>query len=302
MDEVDGRIVAELMQRPLASVGDLCGAAGLTRNAVKARLARLRECGALAGFSGSPNPALVGRTGLVSVYPAPTPDRPNPPTDKVLAVEDVAFFSINHDGKLAAITYAREASREPPPALNVLMGGAPERTFLMQAPPLDPPGAALSPAQWRVLEAMVPDPRAPASAIAAATGLSAKSARRHREWLVKSGALVVQPLVLEGRDPSGLFYEIYAQGAGMADPTLVQRAIGGRTWILDRLEEPRGVLLLCMGKGLSEAVAALTRAKAAPGVEHAELVLGVEFGWRPERVQGWCREARAAAEKLRAAG
>lgn len=290
MDALDGRIVAALMQEPLAPVTKLCEASGLTRNAVKARLARLKEDRVLLGVTGMPNPALFGRTGLVCVHPVTK----NPRLDTVAAVDDVTTITVNHDGKLAVICYLEDLAR-PPGALGDVMGVPPERTFVQHAPPLRPPGAALSRSQWRVVEALVRDARIGPTELARRTGLSRKVAQRHLRFLLDGGHVIPQTWLMSGRTSGAAFYEVYAQGPAAAEPEGVRRALGPRAWVVDRLSEPVGALLLGLADDLGGAIAAHNRVLSMPGIEHAELIFAYEFAWAPERIERWCREAAATA-------
>ncbi len=296
MDEVDGRIVARLYQDPLASIADLCETAGLTRNAVKARLDRLQEADILRGFATIPNASLFAKTDIVAVYGVP--EGGNPASQHVLAIDDVFEMTINHDGKLAALIRLDDPSDGTPTELDRLMGAPPERTFVREAPPLDPPGPVLSPRQWRVIEAMLEDPRASTGTLAEAAGLSRKVVRRLRPALVQGRHVTIQPILLLNRAVGGTLFEIYAQGPAAAEPATLQQVLGP-SWPLDRLEEPVGVLVMAQATSLGEAVAARNRVAQLPGIEHAELILAQDHAWDPDMIRAACQAKRADAEDHR---
>ncbi len=289
MDAIDGRLIARLMQEPLAPMKALCDVTGLTRNAVRARLERLRGEGILVGFNAMPNAALFGRTGIVAVFPPPAVA--NPPLEAVLAVEEVVSVSTNHDNVLAAIVYVEDG--KIPEALVRVMGGPPARTFVQRSAPLRPPGAVLSGPQWRVLEALISKPRASLREVSLETGLTAKVIRRHRATLFEGGFAQVQALILSARSNGTTLFEIYVQGPAAREPAAITRSLQP-SWIIDRLDEPVGVLLLAMAENVGDAVAAVNKARAIEGVDHAELIFGHDHLWARERIEGWCRAKRDA--------
>lgn len=289
MDETDGKLLAHLVRDPLARTGVLCETVGLTPNAVRARLENLQARGILWGARGVPNPLLFDRTSVVAVYDVPVEG--NPPPGTLLEVEEVTAVSENYDGRLAAICWLPGPDADTPVQLDERMGGRPVRRFVERTEPLDPPGRALSTAKWRIMEEMLPDPRIQTSALAEAAGVSPKRARRLRDWLVNGGHLEVETIIQEDQGGEVMFHELYAQGPAAARPERVQDVLAA-SWVVSRVEQPVGVLLLCQASHLGEAIASRDRVSEVEGIDHAELVLGVEFHWDPRHLQEACR-ARA---------
>src|SRR5215469_13121466 len=62
LDEIDGRIIAALVENARASFAEIGSKVGLSAPAVKRRVDRLRASGAITGFSARVDPAVLGWT------------------------------------------------------------------------------------------------------------------------------------------------------------------------------------------------------------------------------------------------
>lgn len=296
VDTTDGKLLAHLVRDPLAGTGELCQTAGLTPNAVRARLERLRERGILWGARAVPNPILFDRTSVVAVYDVP-PDG-NPPAEQLIGIQEVTAVSRNYDDRLAAICWLDSPDAPTPSALDERMGAAPIRRFVERTQPLKPPGTVLSATKWRIMAEMIPDPRIGTSTLAKRAGVSPKRARRLREWLRKGHHLKVETIIQEDQGGEAMFYEIYAQGPAATSPQSIQQALA-TSWVISRVEKPIGVLLLSQASHIGEAIASRDRVAELEGIEHAELVLGVDFRWDPEPIQAMCTAEASEVSKLR---
>ncbi len=285
MDAIDGRLLGHLVRDPLAGTKDLCNAVGLTPNAVRARLRELRARGILWGTRGVPNPVLFGKTSVVAVYDIP--EGGNPPPEDLLEIGGVTAVSRNYDGRLAAICWLEAPDAATPAGLDGAMGAGPARRFVEEPTPLTPPGIELSPAKWRVMAEVVPDPRLTTSALANRAGTSAKQARRLRRWLVEGNHLKVETVLQEDQAGEVSFHELYIQGPAAAEPAYLQ-AVLEDAWVISKVDEPEGVLLLCRAEHLGEALASRDRVARLDGVDHVEIVLGTSFAYDSDGVRGMC--------------
>lgn len=285
MDALDGRLLGHLVRDPLAGTNDLCDAVGLTPNAVRARLRQLRERGILWGTRGVPNPVLFSKTSVVAVYDIP--EGGNPPHKDLLEITGVTAASRNYDGRLAAICWIEGPDAPTPPGLDEAMGAGPARRFVEQPIPLAPPGTELSPAKWRVMAELVPDPRLTTSDLADRAGTSSKQARRLRRWLVDGNHLKVETILQEDQAGEVSFHELYIQGPAASEPAIVQSALK-ESWVISKVNEPLGVLLLCRAEHLGEALASRDRVAGLDGVEHTEIVLGTKFAYDSDGIREMC--------------
>lgn len=289
MDEVDFHLLARLVREPLASMASLARDVDLTPNAVRARFARLREHGVLAGTVALPNARLFGRVTKLAVY---LPPAKSVPLTSVVAIDDVLGASTNHDGQVAVTYYARSADEAPPSALDRLMGAPAPRVLVREDPELSPKGAVLSAQDWRLVEAILEDARQTHRALASATGLGERAVARHYEKLVAGRFVWVVPVVLPNVAEGIVPYHLWVHGAGTMDEAAVRAAIGSAE-VEERLVEPRGLFLFCRAQTLGDALSARDRVAKLPGIDHVEIVLQErsEVAW--PRIRRLCQEARA---------
>ena len=296
MDERDLRLIARLSREPLATQAALAEEAGLSANAVRARIAKLRESGVLMGVYAFPHPELFRKVTRIAVYAAPT--RKVRAAD-TLEIERVLSYSVNHDGQIAVTYYADGPAAPPPPALDRLMGAPAPRVYVREAPPMRPPGAVLSRDQWRIVEAMLDDGRVSARDIAEATGLSERVVRRQRERLLDGNQVTLVTGILSNLADGIVLFHLFVAGPGTKDAAAVERAIGTAI-VQERTRDPDGLYIFCSADSLGDALVARERAAAIPGVEHVELVLEREAAVATKRIKAMCRERREAFTTTRA--
>src|SRR5207247_401784 len=70
--------------------------------------------------------------------------------------------------------------------------GAPAFSVLPRPFQAPPKGTVLSPIDWRVMRPLIREPRMPIRTLAERTGLSPKTVRRHRDALLRDGALTIE--------------------------------------------------------------------------------------------------------------
>lgn len=288
MDGVDLALLSRLSKEPLAAVAALAREAKLTSNAARARLDRLREQGVLMGVYAFPNPALFGRTTRIAIYAPPKRGlRP----ERTLEIDGVVSYSVNHDGQLAVTYYAKGAADPPPAALDKLVGASAPRVYVRESPPLSPPGAVLSRDQWRLVEAMVADPRATARRLSEATGLSEKVAARHRAKLLAGSYVTLVTGILSNLAEGIVLFHLFVAGPGTRDERAIVRPLGGAI-VQERTRDPDGLYVFCSAATIGDALVARDVAAKLPGVEHVEIVLERAAAVATDRVIAMCRAMR----------
>lgn len=296
MDGRDLRLIARLSREPLAPQSALAEEAGLSPNAARARIAKLRAHGVLMGVYAFPHPALFGKTTRLAVY-AP-PGRPLD-ASKTLEIDGVLSYSVNHDGQIAVTYYAQGPEAPPPRAVDALMGASAPRIYGRESPPMRPPGAALSRDQWRIVEAMCEDGRLGAREIAERTGLSERVVRRQRARMLEGNQVALVTGILSNLADGIVLFHLFVAGPGTKDAAKVERAIGAAI-VQERTSGPDGLYIFCHADSLGDALIAREKAAAIPGVVHVELVLEREAGVATKRIQAMCRERREAFTAPRA--
>src|SRR5207237_5451705 len=114
----------------------------------------------------------------------------------------------------------REAA--PPPGLVTALGGP----SCAASPPFSEATAAeaaVSSIDLRILAVLMRQPRAPLKEIADATGLSAKTVRRHREAMFANGSFMLFPVIHAAQARGLCLSNAYAQVAAV--PSTVQRIL-----------------------------------------------------------------------------
>src|SRR5207245_9968869 len=96
--------------------------------------------------------------------------------------------------------------------------------------------------EWRIVDALIDDPRRPLQELTDVTGLSPKTVRKHLERLLREELLFITPRLGTLGDSGELVYTTAVFGAvPMAD---VRRAVGG-VFLLNELQAPPARFLLC---------------------------------------------------------
>lgn len=292
---MDLRLIARLTREPLAPATALADEAGLTANAARARLARLRTQGVLMGTFALPNPALFGRVARIAIYPAGSRAEPA----RALDVPDVQMFSHNHDGQLAITWLARAEDEAPPAALDRFVGKSAPRVLTREHPPLLPPGAAMATPAWAILEALVHDARASHRELAAATGLGERAVARQKTRLIAGNRALLVTGVLSNLAEGIVLFHLYVAGKGALDDKRVCAAAGGAL-VQDRTRDPPGLYVFGHAASFGDALLARDRVAALPGIDHVELILEKEAGVAKERLAALCRAERERALASRA--
>src|SRR5947207_13309774 len=163
--------------------------------------------------------------------------------DVALRVDPVVWAGFDVDRSFHAHTYATTPDAAPPPELVKVLG---EPSFAVSPPFSEATAAdaALSSIDLRVLAVLMRQPRAPLKEIAAATGLSAKTARRHREPIFANGSFMLIPVIHAAQARGLVLYNAYAQDAAV--PSKAQRILSALPpcRLITTRTNPPGVWLL----------------------------------------------------------
>jgi len=277
VDGTDFGIVAHLFQDPLAGPQAIARGLGLTRNAVARRLRALAVGPPWLRVHALPHPGLLGRASTVNLFA--TKGAVDGPA--LLACPDVIAYDLNHDGLCAVTLWSRTT-----PALATvrrLLGAPPVAVFDADVPALAP---YLPRLDWKVLVALVRDPRATAAGLARATGLAARTCSRARNRLLAAGAVRVAVGLQEDR--AGLpVFRAYVQGH--PDEARVRAVLGGDAVVTDVVAQGR--VWFSRAPTVGGIVTAVQALRGLPGVEDVKLILSRDVGVATDRIVGWCLEA-----------
>jgi DNA-binding Lrp family transcriptional regulator len=255
----------------------------LSAPAVRDRIRRLEERGIVQGYWVSIVPAIFGRHDLLVAFDG---DWSRDEAIKALGAPDVAWVAWKvdggvtievwpHDVEKAVATIRRFVGRDPS------WQGVAEPVW----------SGKLSKLDWRILDVLIDDPRAPIDRLSASTGLSPKTVRRHLSGLIRSEAIYVVPRLGFLKDSGEIVYHLVIAGdAPFAD---LKRVIGDVELIHETQDTPKKYLF-CRADSLGEMTSKNHALERLPGVTsvqvslNREMMFGTEFVHRlvRERVEG----------------
>lgn len=267
MDAVDLGLLRSLLREPRASYERLGASVGLSPNAAKARLARMREDGLLQGVLAAPEAATLGlREGLLVFTGVEDLDGKE---DDLLAnlceLPGVRFADAAIDGTVALWLYVRDepdAERLERAAIS-LVGKPPAWRRLS---PATRAAAPLTAPEWRAAKALVPDGRAHLRDAAAHAGITTKTFRRRLDAMLHGRRLRIGPVLSTAESDAPLLEAILLLGED-ADRAAVRSALPTDALVADGMA---GTLVVWIPARTLHAARRKARAlRSLPGVEGA---------------------------------
>ena len=294
MDLRDFQILLELNRHPFSSPGAIGKALGVTGNAVKARLDRMKAEGLLNGFFVMPVSAVFGRHWHVFPY---LDVEPEPDLQEILDVEDVVNVWRGRPRTIMVNTYSRTRGGAPSPKLAEVLHCPPSGVALPDAPNrFSANDAVLSPLDWRVIEALLDRPRAPLADLARATQLSPRTVRKRRDSLVSKGLLGIIPNLDTSRESGLIVYSGHVATKTRAD--LDRLHLPGLS-VLRQLFDPPAAWVIGHAATYAELQQVELKLLSIPGVISAQLVPSRGGALATERLRGWIQDELRAWKNRR---
>lgn len=182
-------------------------------------------------FFAVPHYRLFGAHSTVALFP--TSGKVD--TKRLVAVDHVIAYDLNHDGLLASTYWTVEGDDPktvPPKMLDVI--GAPAVAQFTDTTP-GPKVPHLSRLEWKVLRAIVAEPRASAAALARRCGLTAKTCARHRKALKENFVFLPTMSIHEDKAKGFPVFRAYIQGTPSVDA--VESILGKDSVVTDTVAE-----------------------------------------------------------------
>ena len=260
MDRKDFQLLVALDGDARQSLQALARRIALSAPAVRERLLRLEKLGIVQGYWVSIDPAIFGRKKHV---------QPSAAKKKPLEARDVAWVAWKVDGGITVQLWPREV-KSAVTALSRFLGREPSWQGVSR------PGWAgrLSGLDWRVLDALIDEPRAPVARLAVATGLSPKTVRRRLQGLMRDEAIFVVPRLGFLTDAGELVYHLLVSGS-TPFPDL-RRVLGDAVLIHETSDPPRRYLF-CRADSLGDMTARTHALEQVPGVSSVQVTLNREM-------------------------
>jgi DNA-binding Lrp family transcriptional regulator len=288
MDRKDLGIFSRLVTDALRSDETIGREVGLTGKAVRTRRRRMEAAGVLAEYGIHPAAEILGRHALTWRFVGK--DRPDLPVSRLIEIGDLAYVMRFRPNFHIAVRFTKEPDPPDDPRLSRILGrpleGPPERHPLASSIHADD----LSRTDWKVMEAVVRDPRVPYSVKARKADLSPRTFRIHQSKLEATRALECIMILNLEREPGLATYGIWLKVDDSFDekamelPQLWDRPHWTRT--------PRGVYLLGSAENYFEAREVELRLRSLPGVVAADPLIPAGGFFARERFLTWIRTER----------
>lgn len=265
MDGKDFRLLVALHEDARASYRTLGRRVSLTAPAVRERVRRMQEKGVFKGFWLTPDPQVVGREDLLVLFT----DRSREDLARALAVPEVAWVAWKMDGGLTVQMWPRDPERATRELASSL-GAAPANTTIAEPTPHAPVSAL----DWRIVEALVDDPRLPLEMLCARTRLSPKTVRKHLAQLRQEHAIYITPMLGSLGEAGEIVFPLLVFGNARVSEL---RGAMGDALLLNETEIPPMKYFLCRSQDMGEVTDRVQRVRKLAGVDSAVVTLNREM-------------------------
>ncbi len=266
VDSKDFQLLVALHENARQSYRALGHRVSLSAPAVRERLKRLQSRGILHGYWLSINPSIFDRDDLLVFFRG---EWTRQDAAKALTAPDVAWVYWKLDGALTVQVWPRDRS-QPIKDLTATLGTRPSGQALAERRSHQP----LSSLDWRIIDALVDDPKMPLKDLTESTGLSPKTVRKHLELLVRGETIFIMPRLGALADSGELVYHLAVFGkVGMVE----LRKLMGDIFLVGEFQEPPAKYLLCRGSDLGDVTTKTRALGKLPEVESVTVTLNREM-------------------------
>ena len=272
----DLRLIHAIQGNPLDGPSKWARSSGLDLGFVRRKYKQLQDTCVLRGFSAIPAATVFGRKDEVYAF------KGQAAIDDILAIDNVAWVA-RVSGR-RTLVHVFETKRASSGALEALLGPA-DPEFVATNAPATP---ALGRIELKILRALLRDPRMRLQDLCLETGLTMKTVRKHRQALMDSGALVVEPIIRPPTQPGPLFYHFGIRFAAKKDASALRK--DPNLLVLHESLRPPAAYVLGTAEGLEAQAAQQQRLAAMDGVVRVRLIYTESFAIARSRLQAWIDE------------
>lgn len=292
MDDRDCQLLIDLMRTPFDSLERIGRRLGMQGKAAKARLDRLSKVGILQGFVCGPSPQSLGLRSRLALYLG---DPINCHPRRLLNVSGAVWAAQTYPTATTCLVYDAPASGVPP-EMTEFAGRAPDRVLDITNPGL-PLRAPLSPLDWRVMAAVMDQPRGPLGEAARRAGLTPRTVRDRRDRMYREGDLFAFPALDASQESGTILYGAYVRTETAEDLRGVNLS---NAWRLNTHHDPPATFVYGYVRTYAETRAIEEKLKRLPGALEVHFTVpqgtyGAEDhlrDWVNERIRMWERARR----------
>ena len=287
MDSKDFQLLAALHDNARQSYRALGSRVSLSAPAVRDRLQALEKTGIIQGYWVTPDPTIFDRQDLLVFY---HDERTREEAVKALSVKDVAFVAWKVDGGLTVQLWPRNQKESLEELTRML--GEPSGQALAEHLPHPP----LSLADWRIIDALIDDPRIELEVLCKSTGLSPKTVRKHMSSMIREEVIYITPRLGTLSGSGELIYHLMVDGKAVFGE--LRRTLGDAV-LINETKDPPMKYLLCRAHDLADVTSRTAQTSKLPGVKSVRVTLNREILVATEFVHSLVRARIVASDTIR---
>ena len=266
LDSKDFKLLAALYKNARQSFRSLGRQVSLSAPAVRERLEALQRQQILSGYWLYPDPGIFNLDELLLMFRG---EWTREDALTALGGHGVAFVALKFDGSMTVQTWTKSRERTLRELTNRLRTTKVEQSFTPSRQSESLPTTA-----WRIMDALVDEPRRPLKEICKATRLTPKTVRRHMARLVQDEFVFILPRLGPLSDSGDVLYFLSVRGEVKASELT---AIIGDAILVDAPREPPIKYLFCRSVDLSEVTSKTKALGRLKGVDAVEVTLNREL-------------------------
>jgi DNA-binding Lrp family transcriptional regulator len=267
VDALDFRLLVALHEDARQSYRALGRAVGLSAPSVRDRLERFERTGLLKGFWLRIDARAVDRADAVLLFDGAWT---RADAARALAAPDVAWVAWKVDGRLSVGQWARGDPELAASGVASVLGARPTTQTVGSRVPL----RTVSLLDWRILDALLDNPRVDWEDLCRRTGLTGKTVRRRVQNLIRDGVATITPILGSLADSGDIVYTVSIFGP--VEFSEVHFVLGDAA-LLRRVEHPPAQFALCRATSLADVLTRTTALGRLPGVSRSFVSLNREL-------------------------
>jgi len=284
VDERDFWIVSQLRKDPFTSFETLGRGAGLSGNAVKARIEALEKGKIVSSLQGLPAAQVFHRFPRLFFFEMPSPVM----LDDILEIDSAVFATQDVDRKVGVLAYNLSNAAKPPEELVDLLGPIEFDVTPLLPYPQKELSKPVTIAELRVLRMLVSNLRVPIKEIAESTGLSQKTSKKIRRQLLEDGLLQVQPIFQTAQSYGIIMYELHVHSGDNSVLFRIRQSLPKSIFL--NQWDPSAMIFSCWADSLAEVFETQKKLRSEPSVSRVLVKFHTQAILSTSRLSTWIDE------------